>query len=45
MAEGRQAANVKNVSIQEEGTSEKDNETKVAKSLFQDLKGCAFRTK
>lgn len=45
MAEGRAAANVKNVSIQEEGTSEIDNETKVAKSLFQDLKGCAFRTK
>lgn len=45
MAEARAAAHEPQVRFHEEGTSEIEQETKVAKSLFQDLKLCAFRTK
>ena len=45
MAEARAAAHELKVRFHEEGTSEIEQETKVAKSLFQDLKLCAFRTK
>jgi len=47
MAEARQAvhATTTKVKYHEEGTSEIEQEQKVAKSFYQDLKGCAFRTK
>jgi len=45
MAEARAAAHEPQVRYHEEGTSEKEQETKVAKSFFQDLKLCAFRTR
>jgi len=45
MAEARAAASEPKVKFHDEGTSEIEQETKVAKSVFQDLKLCAFRTK
>lgn len=45
MAEARQAVHEPKVKYHEEGTTEIEQEQKVAKSVFQDLKGCAFRTK
>lgn len=45
MAEARAAAHEPKVRFHEEGTSEIEQETKVAKSVFQNLKLCAFRTK
>ena len=45
MAEARAAVSKPHVRFHEEGTSEIEQETKVAKSFFQDLKLCAFRTR
>ncbi|XP_057315865.1 carnitine O-palmitoyltransferase 1, liver isoform-like [Hydractinia symbiolongicarpus] len=45
MAEARAAVHEPKVRYHEEGTSEIEQETKVAKSFFQDLKICAFRTR
>ena len=45
MAEARAAVHEPKVRFNEEGTSEIEQETKVAKSVFQDLKICAFRTR
>ena len=45
MAEARAAVHEPKVRLNDEGTTEVEQETKVAKSFFQDLKICAFRTK
>ena len=45
MAEARAAAHEPKVNFHDEGTSELEQERKVAKSIFQDLKLCAFRTR
>jgi len=45
MAEARAAAHEPQVRYHEEGTSEIEQETKVAKSFFQDLSFCAVRTR
>lgn len=45
MAEARAAVHEPKVRFNEEGTSEIEQETKVAKSVFQDIKICAFRTR
>lgn len=45
MAEARAAAHKPQVRYHEEGTSETEQETKVAKSFFQDLSFCAVRTR
>jgi len=45
MAEARAAVSKPHVRFHEEGTSEIEQETQVAKSFFQDLKLCAFRTR
>ena len=45
MAEARAAIAEPHVKFHEEGTSIIEQEEKVAKSLFYDLKLCAFRTR
>ena len=45
MAEARAAIAEPHVKFHEEGTSIVEQEERVAKSLFQDLKLCAFRTR
>lgn len=45
MAEARAATLEPKVRFHDEGTSEIEQETKVAKSFFQDLKLCAVRTR
>jgi len=45
MAEARAAVSEPKVKFHDEGTSEIEQEKKVAKSFFQDLKICAFRTR
>ena len=45
MAEARAAVHEPKVRFHEEGTSEKEQETRVARSFFENLKGCAFRTR
>lgn len=45
MAEARAAIAEPHVKFHEEGTSIVEQEERVAKSLFQDLRLCAFRTR
>ena len=45
MAEARAAIAEPHVRFHDEGTSQVEQQEKVAKSVFQDLKLCAFRTK
>ena len=45
MAEARAAIAEPHVKFHEEGTSITEQEERVAKSLFYDLKLCAFRTR